>query len=111
MGETLWVLAIGTAVYFFPVFVAWGRDHPSRSGIGILNLFLGWTFVGWVVALVWAVSGPKVDPNRPPDVRTRTCPFCFGEIDARATVCRHCRKSLVKDDDDEDEGPRVYEIK
>jgi hypothetical protein len=29
-------------------------------GIFLLNLFLGWTVVGWVVALIWAItSEPK----------------------------------------------------
>jgi hypothetical protein len=27
--------------------------------IALLNLFLGWTFIGWVVALVWAALPVK----------------------------------------------------
>lgn len=36
-----------------------GSDHRNASGIFLLNLFLGWTLVGWVIALVWAVSNDK----------------------------------------------------
>lgn len=45
------------ALYFAPTFVAFGRSHPHAASILILNLFLGWTFIGWVVALAMSVSG------------------------------------------------------
>ena len=32
-----------------------GRDHLSQGGIIVLNLLLGWTVLGWVGALIWAV--------------------------------------------------------
>jgi hypothetical protein len=40
------------------------RRHPNTVAIGILNLFLGWTFLGWVAALVWAnfVSSEETIP-------------------------------------------------
>lgn len=44
-------------LYFLPSVI--GRDKAHRDGITILNLFLGWTFLGWVISLVWAVSSPK----------------------------------------------------
>jgi len=28
----------------------------NMDAILILNLFLGWTFLGWVIALVWAFT-------------------------------------------------------
>ena len=40
--------------YFFPAMVAEERAHRNAISIGVLNLFLGWTFIGWVLALVWA---------------------------------------------------------
>ncbi|MDO4618128.1 MAG: superinfection immunity protein [Clostridia bacterium] len=42
-------------VYFIPTFVAHTRKHLQKNAILILNIFLGWTFIGWVVALVWSV--------------------------------------------------------
>lgn len=56
---TMWVL--GAVVYFVPSMVAWYRGAPRRAGIFVLNLFLGWTFLGWVGALVWAVIEPRSD--------------------------------------------------
>jgi len=50
---TLFLLGI----YFIPTIV--GYNTKYASGISLLNLFLGWTFLGWLAALIWAVSAPK----------------------------------------------------
>jgi hypothetical protein len=44
-------------LYFLPVFLAWSRRCKAIAGVGVVNLFLGWTFIGWVVALAWAACG------------------------------------------------------
>lgn len=49
------VIAI-IAIYFLPMIAAIGRDHRNTPAITILNAFLGWTFIGWVLALVWAFT-------------------------------------------------------
>ena len=46
-------------LYFLPGIVAQARGHKSAGGIAILNFFLGWTALGWIIALVWACSAPK----------------------------------------------------
>lgn len=48
----------GIALYFLPTLIACGRGLYSRFGIFMVNLFLGWTFFGWVAALIWAVAAP-----------------------------------------------------
>jgi hypothetical protein len=63
--------AIFLGMYFLPTIIASGRHLPERSGIALLNTFLGWTFIGWVVALIWAVTAPApyvyyVQPPYPP---------------------------------------------
>lgn len=47
------------SLYFLPAFIAWYRKHPNVTAITALNLVAGWTFVGWVVALVWALAALK----------------------------------------------------
>jgi hypothetical protein len=54
--ELVLLLLISVAVYFFPSFIAFLQRHPQYSAIFFLNLFLGWTFIGWVAALVWAAT-------------------------------------------------------
>lgn len=64
IGGTLWAFilgALGLGIYFVPVIVASNRGHNSGPGIFVLNLFLGWTLIGWVIALVWAITGGKGD--------------------------------------------------
>ena len=52
------------ALYFLPWLVALGRKHAETVPIFILNFFLGWSLIGWVVALAWAftsnVKPPKI---------------------------------------------------
>ncbi len=43
-----------TAIYLLPFHIARYKKKKNSTAIGILNLFLGWTFLGWVCALVWA---------------------------------------------------------
>lgn len=42
--------------YFVPYFVAYQRNHKNSSPIFLTTLFLGWTVIGWIVALIWATS-------------------------------------------------------
>jgi hypothetical protein len=44
--------------YFLPTVIALVRSKRDALSIFLLNFFLGWTLVGWIVALVWAF---KVD--------------------------------------------------
>lgn len=48
-------------VYFLPSFVALQRKHTNTTAICVLNILFGWSFIGWVAALVWALvnSGDK----------------------------------------------------
>ena len=55
-------IAFLLGIYFLPDWVAQSRGHPERGSIFILNLFLGWTFLGWVAALIWAFS--SINKNR-----------------------------------------------
>jgi ABC-type transport system involved in cytochrome c biogenesis permease component len=43
-------------LYFLPALLALARSHHQRLAIAALNLLLGWTVLGWVVALVWALT-------------------------------------------------------
>jgi hypothetical protein len=51
------VLAIALiALYFLPAMIAVSRRAKRKAGIIILNVSLGWTVLGWIGALIWAVS-------------------------------------------------------
>lgn len=43
-------------MYFLPSIIALVRGKRDITAIILLNLFLGWTVIGWVVALIWAAK-------------------------------------------------------
>jgi hypothetical protein len=59
--EVLWGIlgVIGFLFYFAPSILAVLGNNDSAGGVIVVNIFLGWTFIGWVIALVWTLSGPK----------------------------------------------------
>lgn len=52
--QSVFMLLSMAVLYFTPTGIAALRAHPNTIAIGMLNLFLGWTFVFWVGALVWS---------------------------------------------------------
>ena len=55
-GLSAIVIVISLISYFLPTVIAMLRGKSNTFAILILNLFLGWTFIGWIVALVWSVT-------------------------------------------------------
>lgn len=55
MTASNWMTFIALIVlYFIPTIAA--HKHRQSSAIFILNLLLGWTVIGWILALVWAAT-------------------------------------------------------
>lgn len=57
-GPFLTTLLILALMYFIPSIVAFRRQHQNATPIMVLNLFLGWTILGWVASLIWALTTP-----------------------------------------------------
>lgn len=65
---TLVLTAIAAALYLLPVLVGWGRRVPDIGSVAVINVLLGWTLVGWAVALALAlrsVNANGADIQRP----------------------------------------------
>ncbi|MCC3701384.1 superinfection immunity protein [Rouxiella badensis] len=60
-GEMLVPVAVilCVAMYFLPFLIADHRKHKKLPVIFGVNLLLGWTVIGWAVAMVWAFSTPE----------------------------------------------------
>ncbi len=43
------------ALYFVPSLIAFGRKVPNAGSVLVVNIFLGWSLIGWVIALAMAV--------------------------------------------------------
>ena len=52
-------LLILSGAYLIPSLIAHERNRSNLLAIVALNFFLGWTLVGWAVALMWALSKDK----------------------------------------------------
>ena len=50
------LFGFGFVLYFLPTIIAFARNKRDTTAILLLNFFLGWTCIGWGIALVWAVK-------------------------------------------------------
>lgn len=53
------VFCLIAAIYLFPSLVAWSRGHHNGASLFVVNLLLGWTLLGWVIAMAWSVSAVR----------------------------------------------------
>ena len=53
------IIVVALTFYFIPTLIAVFRKHEKAVQIFLLNIFLGWTLVGWVVALIWSVKNEE----------------------------------------------------
>lgn len=51
-----WIL-----VYWLPTVIAMVRGTATGVWVGVINLLLGWTGIGWIVALVLSLLGRRSD--------------------------------------------------
>lgn len=57
------IMAVVLFVYLLPTTVACVRLHRRMGAIMLVNIFLGWTFVGWWWAMIWSVMA-EAHPTR-----------------------------------------------
>lgn len=100
-GAILLIIVVG--IYFLPMLVALVRDHHQVGFIAVINIFLGWTLIGWVVALAIACSATKKAEKPLPIAGAaaaflsdeRDCPHCAERIKKAAKVCRFCNRDVA----------------
>lgn len=67
----LFVVIFGLFIYFIPSIIALSKKKSNAVAIIVLNIFLGWSLLGWVIALVWALTADQqaqtvIINNQPP---------------------------------------------
>lgn len=104
MTTDTWLIAAALAalvpLYLLPAYVAYRRGHRNSVAILALNLLLGWTLLGWTVALVWALLAHPDDP-RAVEVAHYQCPRCHQTLailarwSGQPVVCGRCQHQFV----------------
>lgn len=79
------VILLILTVYFIPAAVASHRRHRNAAAIFMTNLLLGWTFLGWAVAMIWACTAN----TRPQEIKPDLTPLPPAENVTRCLVCNH----------------------
>jgi hypothetical protein len=87
------LVTLAICIYLAPTFVAAGRKHRNTGAICALNIFLGWTLLGWVMALVWGLTA-NVEAPRAATQKHMPCPECREPILVGAHRCKHCGSVL-----------------
>ena len=101
----IWVI-----LYFLPSIIGWQKRNAAA--IVVVNLLFGWTVIGWIVALVWALTegpanwgpfsawqpagpGPQAPPQQPPYQPYQAPPVSPNvSQQTRAGFCSHCGSPL-----------------
>jgi hypothetical protein len=101
-GMLVFVLlcVLGFGLYFLPSMIGWNKR--SSGAIIALNILLGWTFIGWVVALVWSLTADQptvVLMQTPPQqilaAAPTVCAACGQYSPAASRFCQTCGRSLA----------------
>jgi hypothetical protein len=85
-------LLLGTLLYFLPTII--GHNRQNAGGIFVLNLLLGWTVIGWVIAMVWACSAETRLPVVVVAGPGRFCTQCGALSGAGARYCSVCGRMI-----------------
>jgi hypothetical protein len=61
LSGVMWFVAalaiiLAAVVYLLPALIASSRGHQDAAAIALLTILLGWSFIGWIIALVWSLS-------------------------------------------------------
>jgi hypothetical protein len=57
------VVVASVLIYVGPTVIAFLRSHQNAAAIMALNILLGWTFLGWVAALIWSLTETRQRPG------------------------------------------------
>ncbi len=116
----IFAFALAIVVYFVPSIVAYARRTQNFLAIFLVNLFLGWSLLGWVGSLIWALldekkgfayvqvpiaaasGNPPISPQPraimtappTPTGAAAFCPHCGHAVGPEDLFCAYCGHAL-----------------
>ena len=76
-------------IYFLPSIV--GYNKTNINSVMIINIFLGWTFLGWVIALAMAAGGKREEQFTP--ISYNQDPLYTGEDESDSEIVKMLLKN------------------
>jgi hypothetical protein len=71
--ETLLLVLLFLPLYFLPTIIALVRKPPNLVAVIVVNVFFGWSFIGWIVALVMSLRSAR-EPQVVQNLSTQPAP-------------------------------------
>jgi TM2 domain-containing membrane protein YozV len=84
----VFIILICLFIYFLPSLI--GKSKRNAGAIFALNLLLGWTLIGWVVSLVWALT---VEPEYQVQ-QAWNCSVCRAPLRQNDRFCAACGTTI-----------------
>jgi len=84
-------ILMGMLLYFLPAII--GHNKRDAVGIFLVNLFFGWTVIGWIVAFVWACSSEYHPPVMVAAGPGKVC-YCGQVSHLGARYCSTCGRAI-----------------
>jgi S1-C subfamily serine protease len=64
------IIIILAGAYFIPTIVAWKKHHENAVAVTLVNVFLGWSLIAWIITLIWALDKKHWKTTSPVAVQT-----------------------------------------
>lgn len=97
-GAVLAIILFGMIAYFLPSILAWNKG--DFWSVAAVNFFLGWTLIGWVVALAWALKSDKptqiIVQNQISQSPPILCPSCGKYSLPTSNFCNSCGQPFAR---------------
>lgn len=84
-------ILIGLGLYCFPTIIVEIRRTEHSAGILCLNLIFGWTVLGWIAALIWALAekhSPKGESVGPWSAEADAWDFHARPLNEDSAICQ-----------------------
>jgi hypothetical protein len=82
-------ILIGLGFYFLPTIIAQIRSTKRAATIFAVNLIFGWTVVGWIAAVIWALGqqpSPEGEPASSCPMEADTWSFDLPKLTERSAI-------------------------